>query len=191
MNFMLILGFLFPIIMGIITSKKNKNSQNPNQPPNMNFNGFWGQQNPNQQINNQQKLTPEQQMQLKQQIQARMIQNGVNITQINEKQKIKERLEKGPDPHYMPQQAKEFTQEDIEHYHDIMDTCDGDGCDVGDNSEQNQQEQNVQVISTNQPISNQNLDEDTLLRRNAIIQMMVADSILNRKSYNPYRRQKY
>lgn len=56
------------------------------------------------------------------------------------KAQVRERLKHKPDPHYMPKKAKVFTQDDIEAYHNVLDECDTDGCDVSEHPVQEAEE---------------------------------------------------
>lgn len=100
------------------------------------------------------------------------------------KQRIRERMQNPADPHYMPKQAKQPSKEMIELYHDTLDECKTDDCDITANAQGKVvQEQcdidGCDVETTPQaPVS---LAQDPSFKRLPIVyQLTVADAILRR-----------
>ena len=88
------------------------------------------------------------------------------------KARIRERVGHAPDPHRMPKEYHEPTPQEVNAYHDVLDECHTDGCDVNPGE--------TQAI---QPVVQAQAKKASSRKRNAIIQMMLADSVLHRRDF--------
>lgn len=88
------------------------------------------------------------------------------------KSRIRERVGHIPDPHRMPKEYHEPTPQEVNAYHDVLDECHTDGCDVNPGE--------TQAI---QPVAQAQAKKASSRKRNAIIQMMLADSVLHRRDF--------
>lgn len=83
------------------------------------------------------------------------------------KEKIKERNKKHLDPHYMPDKAKQFSSQEIDKYHDILDTCDTEGCEK----------------SGIRSIFEEEVEEEGEYYLPLVGQLAIAEAIMNRKGF--------
>lgn len=108
---------------------------------------------------------------------------GVKITIETDKARLRERLKTPPDPHFMPDEARQPSDQMIDAFHDVMDECANDGCDVDENSAANTDGCEIPGCDVEQkgrkkPSSLASAPEFSRLP--LIYQLTVADAVLNR-----------
>lgn len=99
------------------------------------------------------------------------------------KEKIRQRRETKPDPHYIPKEAKVFTSEDIEAYHDVLDECKDDNCDI--NNEYLHKETNNSCNTKGCDMEDVDTENEVLIDTPLplIYQLTIAEAILYRKGH--------
>lgn len=90
------------------------------------------------------------------------------------KDRIRSRMKSSPDPKRMPKEYREWAPEEVSAFHDVMDECGDDGCDVSPTPSDSQ---------TNASSGDEGKARIRKLKRNAVVQMMIADSVLNTKYF--------
>lgn len=112
----------------------------------------------------------------------RKTRNQMSLQEIEAaKAKIRERLQKIPDPHTIPKEAKQPSPETIELYHDAMDECDTKDCDVTANA-------NGKVVLEKCDMPGCDVDKNKVTlaqtqpfrRLPLVYQLTVADAVLRR-----------
>ncbi len=96
------------------------------------------------------------------------------------KQRIRERA-KNPDPRNMPKEAKIFTSEDIENYHDALDSCDRDDCDVNLSNQNKTFKENCHNDGCDLDDKLSSVEEQNSSNLPLVYQLAIAEAILYRK----------
>lgn len=113
---------------------------------------------------------------------VRTLQQPLSSTEQEElKARIRERVKNVPDPRRMPSQYREPAPMEVQAYHDVMDECHADGCDVSSDAVTNDNS----VMKAEQESAERAAEtvRKAKRKRNAIIQMMLADSVLHRREF--------
>ena len=113
---------------------------------------------------------------------VRTLQQPLSSTEQEElKASIRGRMTKAPDPRRMPSQYREPTPMEVQAYHDVMDECHTGGCDVSPDAEM--KENSVMKAGQESAERAAETARRAKRKRNAIIQMMLADSVLHRREF--------
>ena len=97
------------------------------------------------------------------------------------KRKIRERS-KNLDPKRMPPVAKQFTSEDIELYHDALDECDNDSCDINLGYKNQKFVEDCNLPECDMDKDNV-LEDDENQGLSLVHQLVIAEAILYRKGF--------